>query len=552
MDKLIAAEGQVVAPVQGTTLVPRADPFRPSRIRWSALALLFLSLLILFVSEDRKIDLYDEGIILTGADSVSSGAAVHRDFYFVYGPAQLQIVSFLFKVFSPSVLVERCWDALVRSTAVVLVFLLCIRLRSELAAWMAAIASLIWLARLDFHGYPVFPVLVVALAGVVCLLPVFERSRSGYRLFAAGICAGITVLFRYEMGVAVFAVEAAVLGVYFLSEAQKTGRTRLTALLPLLPFASGLALIVLPLATAYVASGVTNDFLFDIVSFPSRYYVATRSLPFPGLHTLKWSPVQTGDYLPLVAMAATLPALYDRWRRKEDGLKLWLPLTLLALTLVFFAKGFVRVSVLHMGMAIVSSLALLAALTVDFWYRPLLVRLAVGGAVAFAVLCTLFAGYGDMNRSRQNLAALVHHGGCPTPSELRFGCYTLEEPELSAVRYIERMTTPADYLFVGAGRHDKAFTNDVVFYFLTGRRPATKFYQFDPGLQTTAPRQSQIVAELSDKKPPYIVLDSQWDDSKEPNHSRDSSGVVVLDNYLHSHFTPVAKFGTVSILKNVL
>jgi hypothetical protein len=59
------------------------------------------------------------------------------------------------------------------------------------------------------------------------------------------------------------------------------------------------------------------------------------------------------------------------------------------------------------------------------------------------------------------------------------------------------------------------------------------------------------VAELSSKKPPYIVLDSAWDDFKEPNQSAVSSGVGILDDYIHSHFTPVAKFGTVSILKNV-
>ena len=551
MDKLIAAEQQVTAAAQA----PPAGAQNASRtlqVRWNAVALLFLSLLVLFVSENKQINLYDEGIILTGADRVSAGAVVHRDFYFLYGPAQLHITSLLFKLFSPSVLVERSWDALVRSAVVVLAFLICIRLCSQWLASMAAVASLLWLARFDYHGYPVFPALAAALASVVCLLPVLEQSRPAYRLFAAGICTGIAFLFRYDVGVAVFAVEAVVLGGYLLSQAGKTGRRKLTALLPLLSLASGLALIVLPLAAAYVVSGATNAFLFDIVSFPSHYYLATRSLPFPRFATLKWSPVQAGDYLPLVVIAAGVPALFDRWRRNQDGLKLWLPLTLLALTLVFFAKGFVRVSVAHMGMAIVSSLALLAVLAAGWWNRPLLVRLAIGGAAAFALLCTLIAGYGDMKSSRQNIAALVHHGGCRAPSGLeRLGCYALDESNVTAVRYIERVTTPGDSLFVGAGRHDKVLMNDVAFYFLAGRRPATRWYEFDPGLQTTAPGQRQIVAELSSNKPPYIVLDSEWDDAKEPNRSAESSGVTILDDYLHSHFTPVEKFGTVSILKIV-
>jgi hypothetical protein len=545
MNKLIAAEVHLTG-----TPVPTRSALQASRVRWSVLALFLLSLAILFISEDRQISLYDEGIILTGADRVSAGAVVHRDFYFVYGPAQLQIVSVLFQVFSPSVLVERCWDAFVRSTVVVLVFLICVRLCSAWAAWMAAIASLLWLARLDYHGYPVFPALAAALASLLCLLPAFERSRSNWWLLAAGICTGITVLFRYDVGIAVFVMETAVLGLYFLSQVPKSGRSPLTAFVPLLPFASGLALIVVPLAVAYAASGATKDFLFDIVSFPSHYYVATRSLPFPGFSSLKWSPVQIGDYLPVVAIAVSLPVLFARWRSRIDGLRLWLPLTLLALTLVFFAKGFVRVSVLHMGMAIVSSLALLAVLTAGLWRRPIPERFAVGGAVAAAALCTVIAGFGDLKIGRQNVAALLHHRGCPAAIE-RFGCYTLDEPELAAVRYIEQVTSPGDYLFVGAGRHDRLVMNDVSFYFLTGRRPATKWYQFDPGLQTTAEGQRRVVAELSANRPPYIVLDTQWDNTSEPNRSAQSSGVTILDDYLHSHFAPVTKFGTVSILKNV-
>ena len=515
---------------------------RTSRLLWSVLALLGLSLLLLFLCDDNKINLYDEGIILTGADRVAQGAVVHRDFYFLYGPAQLQILAWLFKIFSPSVLIEREWDALVRSAIVVLIFLIGTRVMPRATGWTVAIASLIWLARFDFHGYPVFPALAAIFAGVLCLLRGFASSRSTYWLVAAGICGGVAFLFRYDMGLAVFGVESMVLAAYWLSN---------RSTLPFVPFAFGFASVTVPLAAAYVHFGILRDFVFDVFSFPARYYYSTRSLPFPGFSALRAGPSQIGVYLPVVVLAASLPAILDRLRAGRRDCRFWATVTIFAVTAALFLKGVVRVSLLHLGAAIVSSLVLLAMLSVGFKYLGPLVRAAVTGALFFAVVCTAVAGYGDLKSSRANLAAMMRHDGCPASADLeRFGCYSLEPPAMDAIRFLEGVTDPGDYLFVGAGRHDKIFCNDVAFYFLAGQRPATKWYQFDPGLQTDPQRQREMTAELSLHRPPYILLDSEWDNWSEPNDSAKSSGATILDDYIHAHFTPAARFGTISILRN--
>jgi 4-amino-4-deoxy-L-arabinose transferase-like glycosyltransferase len=511
-----------------------------------------LSLFVFFICQDRSIALYDEGIILAGSDRVSTGAVLHRDFYFNYGPAQLYILSVLFKIFSPTVWVERSWDAFVKSVVVVLVFVIVAQLRSERAAWLASIASLIWLAHFGSYGYPVFPTLAAVLGSVVCLLPVLERSQYTSWLVAAGACIGVAALFRYDVGVFAFAAEAIILIAYLLSKNQETGRKRRDVTRAILTFSAGLALVAIPVVAAYIVSGAAGDFLFDVVSFPAQSYVAMRSLPFPGFATLRATPSEASVYLPLVVVAAILPALFDALRRRKERTTLWLPLFLTGITAVFTAKGLVRISSVHMAMAIISSLALLASVASCLSDYRLRLRLTVGAAVVAAGAYTIGACYGDLKKARENITFLVQHPDCRTPSfGDRFTCYVIDQAHADAIRYVERMTTPTDYIFVGNGRHDKLVVNDVAFYFLTGRRSASKWYQFDPGLQTSSAIQREIVAELSNKCPHYIVLESQWDSLKEPNRSSASSGVTILDDYIRANFTPAATFGTVRVLRNI-
>ena len=56
---------------------------------------------------------------------------------------------------------------------------------------------------------------------------------------------------------------------------------------------------------------------------------------------------------------------------------------------------------------------------------------------------------------------------------------------VGSVRYVEANSQPDDPIFVGLERHDLEEGNDILFYFESARRPATKWYHFDPGLQTS-------------------------------------------------------------------
>jgi hypothetical protein len=118
---------------------------------------------------------------------------------------------------------------------------------------------------------------------------------------------------------------------------------------------------------------------------------------------------------------------------------------------------------------------------------------------------------------------------------------------METIDFIDSHTRPDQLLFVGLDRHDKVFVNDNLIYFGSQRLPATHWSHFDPGLQNSYPIQSDMIRELKKTSPPYIVLDSEYEVSHEPNDSSKSSGVTLLDDFIHSKYRYVRSFDEMSI-----
>src|SRR5579875_1110267 len=82
---------------------------RQPAARWNVIAAFCAVLLCLwlffFVAAGRRVNVYDEGVLLTGAMRVMHGQLIHRDFYYNYGPARIYLLAGIFKAFGPSVLV---------------------------------------------------------------------------------------------------------------------------------------------------------------------------------------------------------------------------------------------------------------------------------------------------------------------------------------------------------------------------------------------------------------------------------------------------------------
>jgi hypothetical protein len=330
---------------------------------WLApVALLMFTLALLALCMDRWLDVYDEAIILVGAERLLTGALPHRDFYAIYGPAQFAVVAAIFKLVGPSIVAARMWDLVIRAATVPIVFMLTHR-ASRAMAWFASLLCAVWLTSTGFYLFPLFPALTLSLGSMLLLAPTLEGESAPLRLVAGGFFAALTVAFRYDVGLATLGIESVVLAAVVLQASGLTrpGLHRLLAVA--LSFAGGALLVLGPLAVWFLVAGMVDGFLLDVVTFTARNYAAVRRLPLPSLND--WRSL--GVFQPaVVLMSCLLVLIVLFWRRHNVGL----PTMSAACTAMFFAKGWVRISLIHMSAAIVASLVLLALMLpprAKFW-----------------------------------------------------------------------------------------------------------------------------------------------------------------------------------------
>jgi hypothetical protein len=548
-----------------------SDPSLRMQILLSAGCFL-ASLVYQAISMQAAIGLYDEGIILFGARRVMDGDLIHRDFYSNYGPGQFYALAALFELFSPSVMVERLWDNFVSSYSVAVVCLIVARTtRSIPAALCAGVVCMIWFGFFGFYGYPLFPAFAAALTGLLCLLSALNARHPARPLLAAGFCVGVGFLFRYDIGIFTAAALAAVVGLH-AALLPSSGRQRYHSIATVVgPFAAGFTLVAVPVIGAFISYGAISDLLYDVVTVPSEYYYKSRSLPFPNVLSIARQPIAGLVYLPLLLVAAvtgTLTLGQQNQQTLREGsaasAALWAQIALIALALLYFVKGMVRVSPIHMSMAIISAVVLAVIAIANAPAVRGARRTVLVGALALVAASTFGVFLIDTGEASRNLRAIMmgaaesipdlpaesFQTSCNALTGLQhLGCYSLDLDHLNALGFLRAHTLPGDYIYVGLGRHDKIFVNDVALYYLAKLRSSTKWAQFDPGLQTSAPIQREMISELQRNPPRYVVLESQWDAVQEPNASAKSTGIVLLDDYIRQNFHLVVTFGTITVLE---
>jgi hypothetical protein len=532
----------------------------------------FGALAALTLGMDRSVILFDEGIIVTGASRVAAGAIPHRDFYTIYGPAQFYLLAFAFKIFGPSLLVERIWDLVIKAAIAWLAGAIALRMMARTFAIVVTATCIIWLTFCGFSGYPLWPALFLSLLSVRFLLAFFEGKHSTIQ--AAGLSVGAITLFRYDIGLFACAAESAVLLAFGLI-ARRDGYSRIRQIVSLLfPFWLGIAVIFIPLTIVYALAGIIPDFVFQVIEYPAKFYARTRSLPFPRLLPLKDKPYfpEFIVYLPPFVVIAGIAATFASGRSTpKNGTQTqpetwyWKLALITVLSAFFYLKGIVRVSPLHMSLSIIPAIIALGAVADrTFQRRRPITMMSVGVVVLAAGVPSLVAAGHIVKQALSNVSALVQErplsrvpnegvstsGTCrPEIYVERARCFILPPQMVQALHFIHQYTESGEPIFVGVGRHDKIDLNNIAFYFIADRPPATKWYQFDPGLQTSQPIQNEMISELRKNAVRYIVLDTEWDDRHEPNESALSSGVTTLDDFITEAYSVVAEFGPYRILK---
>jgi len=541
-------------------------------------AIVFLiAFMLFFLCMDKRINVYDEGIVLTAAMRVHAGDIPHRDFYINYGPAEFYVLSWLFDLFGQHVIVERLFDLTVRAGIIAAIYTLLMQYCRKLIVAVIGVISALWLAAISMHGYPIYPALLLAIVATAIMIKVASTSTSHWYPVAAGLLTALTACFRYDIGFLLFVshlVSVLLISLFSNnSSAMRGGKMKKNIYLYILAS----AIPVLMLLGFYWLNGAIASFAHDIIFFPVQHYAKFRGLPFPDLFSVESGVVYFPVFLVLAVITAFLIKTIQAGEKahrhtssSDDGYRYERVNFLIFFTVLvvfFYTKGIVRIGPAQMQLALIPALIALAVIlelgirnqSWLGWVSIILVVHTSGSALTYG-LVKMFVKWHDhvvvkeLYRAYSRVAPDPVISRCSAflaESRLVFSEFTLEPDRNAAIDFIKKNTLPHERIYIGLNRHDKVFVNDVASYFQAQRMPVTKWHHFDPGLQSTAKVQAEIVSDLEKNKLQYVWLEPTWDDVTEPNASAKSSGVYLLDLYIRDHYRLDQTFGRITIWKRI-
>jgi hypothetical protein len=519
-------------------------------------------------------NIYDEGLIVFGAQRVLEGDIPYRDFWSLYAPGQFYAVAGLFSLFGSSVLVERLWDVAVRAAVVAFGFMWARRLKARAYAYAASVTILLILAGAGFHGFPIIHALLFGLISGYLVLAGSGAAQPTAYFVAAGALAGVAALFRHDIGFYVFAAEALALACRPIIA--QSGHSLNKPARKLLALGGGAVVVVAPVAIWLLMNVPAHDLWFSLFDYVMTTYPAVRGMPFPdppNPRSLLSGTQSAADfnesaliYFPLAAAAMGIVHVLRAARKQpessEQSLQSFGVLLLSLMSMFLYLKGMVRVSSLHLLQSIVPAVLLVFVLAGRGSRATSRLRYAVP-FVAVAVVFGLAASHARSAyvAARENWSALrpfmpeaprglrgaLAQVCTPQAGLERARCFQVRPDDAAVIQFLQQQSSPNEVIYIGTSVHDRIFINNIMLYFLAERPSATKWHQFDPGVQTTTTVQSEIVDELTRHKVRYLVLSSEWAENREPNASALSSGVTLLDDYIRSNFVKAQEFGHASI-----
>jgi hypothetical protein len=483
---------------------------------------------------------HDEGLMLQAGARIVSGEWPYRDFWMNYPPGQALLLAFLQEIFGLTLMAWRVLAVLTNGVIVVLIYRLARRRASD---WYAVVAALVVGAVL---AYPLLP--EPNHSAIALALGSLAAARR--RPTLAGFLAGLTVLFRIELGVA--AIVAVVLSV-------PPGRRRRALI----------TAVVVALATlAPFVIAAPGAMWRDTFGFYSAQHL--QRLPFPLHYTQGWTHIRNvlafyGPTFLVVGLALAVATLLVRFRREswpsgrglggwtdagrellrrnpeESSLEVW---ALLPLLFVGLAYLLARTDASHTDQ--LGAVLPLFAVWLLPGARPRALQ------VALVVAVGLIGVYGLQFREH---ALVRYKSGVAVPGPAGGGVETspTDARALADLRAkLAQLIRPGAPVFVANPRFDLVTVGDPELYTIIGHPNPTRYDVMQPGVVTTAPVQREIIRSLQNSHTHVVI---RWlnalADKPQPDGAGRSSGVNILGRYIASHYRPVATYGQYQVLTNI-
>lgn len=541
------------------------------RIDGDAWMVFALALLLQWLAWEPGINIYDEGIILSGADAVYSGLLPYRDFWAMVAPGQFYLTALLFHLFEPQEYLVRCIGLVSKAAIATLAWVMMRRFLGKLPAALGAAALLLTLTIIHYEAFPVYPATVCAMLALllvergICLV----RRRP---LFLAGLCTALAACFRHDLGFyTAVALAAGATALWRMQHPQDSWRDigkNLGA------YAAGILLLGVPVAAFFLAKVPLRDLFENLIAIPVTIAMHAHRQNGSGFSATSQflAELQQGEdffhsaigyaftfsvAIPfIIAISALAAAIIGLRRNKRDklGAAPAAPFLLLAsvLCLLLAIKGLVRVNPVHM----VQSLALAVPIALIFMrhLQPLPLATKALACAPAAVACALMVLMGTAGAldvyygTRELFSENNFFTRCKNPVSPRLRCVKAISPETERyallAHFLLQNTAPHETIYVGAGRHDRIEQNGVLLYFMAARLPATKWAALHPGVQTSADIQQRMIEDMRRTPPRFLVLDSAWDE----NAADAPEGAHLLVAWLAECHTEATRIESVRIL----
>lgn len=499
------------------------------------------------IKEDMNI--YDEGLILAGADRVIHGVLPYRDFWSIYPPGQFYAVAFLFKLFGSSVLVERVYDILIKSFLSLSVYL--VNRKLGLSGFLSTIGwamSVMWIEYSGFPVYPVYAALLVIFVGLSEFVKYLETNKTCYIVCCAFYIA-LSGLFRHDLaGMVTLAI--------LITMVVKTFWGEKCFWYHLLYFLGAVALISLLLFLPFIKSVGLSSIINHLFTIPAQVMPEYRWLPYPDF---SFANIQFFVF-PSVLFISLVFSLYLVLIVKTSD-KLGYGMLVLSLTGIFFINQIrVRSDNIHLLPVAVGSICLFPILLCALMTfvggkknkgeEPASDRGVVLTPVARNVVIVILFGLTSLCLVApvKNKIKGVNNAYFLLPKAspiARAGCAVVPESLRYVVPYIQSNIGEKEAIYVGVMDHDKFISNSVITYYLANRRYATRYHELHPGVTTTVDTQKEIVQELQNNAVRMVILGPDyWD---EPNKTRVDLKLDILDNYIATNYYQDKRFGEYEI-----
>lgn len=490
---------------------PEVGPHR----RWLfALAgLCVIAVAARFVS--APLDRFDEGLTLTRAALQASGLVPYRDFWMTYGPLDTLILGAAFHTIAVDALVER--------GLAIVVGLLFAGAAYTLTSVIGVRGALRWLMTSLFGMIPLaIPAFNSAILADLLLLTAFTtflRSRVDAQRHwpvMTGVLTALAAFARPELGAA---LGIGLLAGYALT-ARLEGRTG-----PLLTYLGAAGLGVALLWGPIVLLAGPGPIVFQLVRHPLTMYAAARRIPLgQGPEGLR------------VAVLACAFALTWGWgvaalaRRRLASPARAAVLAFLVSGILLFGWVWTRADGAHALTAWPATGALLVLL---MHHRrrdtPLMPR--VETVMSVVALATLALAAGGL--AARDLTDPASPTPVPHATLVGARAWIPADSLADLVRRIDAQVPVGQPIFVGLHRNDLVVFNDTTLYFLSGRRPATVYFEALPGLTNRDDVERTMICQLVSSHVGLAVLGPNtagepWNLSSQPGSPR-------LDRWLAAH-----------------